>query len=65
MKEKIDLLEENRQVVDMLKKANMRLDKQLALSEFRKKILFKNLNSIEDSQLRAFIKVKQKTLLKY
>ena len=58
-------LEENQQVLDILKKANMHQDKQLALQKLREenKILLKNLNSIQDPQLRVFIKAEQKRIL--
>ena len=66
MEERIDLLlQENRQVVDLLKKANTISEKKMALQEFRKenKILFTDPNSIENPEFRAFMIAEKRRIM--
>ena len=66
MEERIDLLlQENRQVVDLLKKANTRSEKKQALEEFKEenKILFTKVNDIDDPKFRAFIIAEKRRIM--
>ena len=59
------ILEKNQQVVDLLEKANTRLEKKMALQEFREenKILFTDPNSIEDPEFHAFMTAEKRRIM--